>query len=102
MNRYIDVFELKDLVEVIEDVVKGTPFNDFEVVNVEYCRLSSAAPPRALINFKLFGYGISFGVDLESMESFGGAREYANYVVERVISDACETLLADAKGDWIF
>lgn len=83
---------LRDLVDEIEDVTKKIPIKGFEVIGVDYRHHSSA-----LINFKLFGYGVSFGVDLESMESFGGAEKYAKCVVGRVISEAAETMIDDAK-----
>ena len=88
---------LKDLVKVIEKAVIDFPINDFEVVNVEYNHLSSTTQPTALMNFKLFGYGESLGVNLESMESFGGAERYAKFVVANVISNVADAMLDDAK-----
>ena len=88
---------LKDLVKVIEKAVIDFPINDFEVVNVEYSHLSSATQPTALMNFKLFGYGESLDVNLESMESFGGAERYVKFVVANVISNVADAMIDNAR-----
>ena len=88
---------LKDLVKVIEEAVIDSPINDFEVVNVEYSHLSSTMHPTALINFKLFGCSESLGVDLETMESFGGSKKYAKFVVANVISNVADAMIDNVR-----
>ena len=88
-NNYSRILE--NLVEVIKDIVKKSPINDFEVSDVDY-RFTTAS-----VNFEIFGYSESLEVNLESMESFGGAEKYAKYVIGRVIRDAAETMMDDAK-----
>ena len=82
---------LVDLVDIIEGIVQKTPINGFEVTGVEYY-LSTAT-----VKFEIFGLEQSCEIDLSLMDSCGGSKQYAEYVVGRVISNAADDIVYNIK-----
>lgn len=84
---------LVDLVDIIEGVVQRSPIDGFEVTGVEYC-LSLLT---AIVKFEIFSLEQSFKIDLSLMDSYGGSKQYAEYVVGRVIGNAADDIVYNIK-----
>lgn len=82
---------LVDLVDVIKGVVQRTPINGFEVIGVEYY-LSTAT-----VKFEIFDLEQSCEIDLGLMDSHGGSKKYAEYVVGRVITNGAGDVARNIK-----
>ena len=82
---------LVDLVNIIKGIVQRAPINGFEVTGVEYY-LSTAT-----VKFEIFGLEQSCEIDLSLMDSHGGSKKYAEYVVGRVITNGANDVARDIK-----
>ena len=82
---------LVDLVDIIKYIVQKSPIDGFEVTGVEY-DLSTAT-----VKFEIFGLEQSWEIDLSLMDSYGGSKKYAEYVVGRVIANGAGDVTRNIK-----
>ena len=82
---------LVDLVDIIKYIVQKSPIDGFEVTGVEY-DLSTAT-----VKFEIFGLEQSCEIDLSLMDSYGGSKKYAEYVVGRVIANGAGDVARNIK-----
>lgn len=82
---------LVDLVDVIKGIIQRIPIKGFEVTGVEYY-LSTAT-----VKFEIFGLEQSCEIDLSLMDSHGGSKKYAEYVVSRVIGSGANEVAYNIK-----
>lgn len=90
-NQHDHKHILRNLVDLIKDVVEKSPINGFEVTDAEYFHTT------AKVNFKIFGFEEHYEIDLGVMATFDTARLYASYVVSRVISNGADDMIYEAK-----
>ena len=82
---------LVDLVDIIRYIVQKSPIDGFEVTGVEYY-LSTAT-----VKFEIFGLEQSCEIDLGLVDSHGGSKKYAEYVVGRVITNGAGDVARNIK-----